>query len=403
MLWETIIIAFREIRRNLLRSSLTILGIIIGVSAVIAMVTLGKGATLKVTTDIAKLGSNMLFLRPGHNRHGPGGTRSAADMFDIKDAQAIAREVSGLAAIAPTSSQNIQAIFGNENWSTSIIGADNAYLQVRNWKLKTGREFTENELHSGKTVCILGGTVTSELFGSQDPLGAFIRMERLPCQVIGVLDTKGESGFGPDQDDIILIPLRTFQQRIAGDKDIQVIYISVQDGVSSEKVRRDIEILMRERRRIPYNEDDDFSVRDMKELVSTLTGTTKLLTALLGAVAAVSLLVGGIGIMNIMLVSVTERTREIGIRLAIGAREHEVLMQFLIEAVVLSSLGGLMGIIAGLVGAAIGARYLNVPFLVYPGIILIAFFFSGTIGVIFGYFPARRAARLNPIDALRHE
>ncbi|MGA1790815.1 MAG: ABC transporter permease [bacterium] len=403
MVWDTILLALREIRRNVMRSSLTILGIVIGVAAVITMVTLGKGATLQVTSDIAKLGTNMLQLRPGQGFRGPGGTRSAAAMFDEKDAEAIKRDIFGLAAVAPSASDRLQAIYGNENWSTTVTGSDNAFLQVRNWSLKEGREFTENELQSGKAVCILGTTVRDNLFGSQEPLGSMIRLKRLSCQVIGVLESKGQSSFGSDQDDFVLIPLRTFQRRIAGNEDVQVIYLSAQDGVSTEKVQQDVERLTRERRHVTQGKEDDFNVRDMKELVSTLTGTTKLLTALLAAVAAVSLLVGGIGIMNIMLVSVTERTREIGIRLAIGAREREVLMQFLVEAVVLSSLGGLAGIIMGLSASAVGAHFLEVFFVFNLGIVLLAFLFSGAVGVMFGFFPARQAARLNPIDALRHE
>ncbi|MEW5802541.1 MAG: ABC transporter permease [bacterium] len=403
MVWDTILLALRAIRRNVLRSSLTILGIVIGVAAVIIMVTLGKGATLQVTADISKLGSNMLQVRPGQGFRGPGGTRSASAMFDLKDAEAIERDISGLAGVAPSSSQNLQAIYGNENWSTSVIGTNNAYFHVRNWTLKNGRSFADNELSGGKAVCVLGATVCKELFGPQDPLGAMIRLKKLSCKVIGILDSKGLSSFGTDQDDIVLIPLRTFQRRIAGNQDVSAIYLSVQDGLSTEKARLDIERLIRERRRIQQGGDDDFHVRDMQELVSTMTGTTKLLTTLLAAVAAVSLLVGGIGIMNIMLVSVTERTREIGIRLAIGAREKEVLMQFLVEAVVLSLLGGLVGIVLGLATAAAGTQFLHVPFVLDPGIIIIAFIFSGAVGVVFGYFPARQAASLNPIDALRHE
>ncbi|MEW6379258.1 MAG: ABC transporter permease [bacterium] len=403
MVWDTIFLALREIRRNVLRSSLTILGIVIGVAAVITMVTLGKGATLQVTSDIAKLGSNMLQVRPGQGFRGPGGTRSTAPPFDLKDVEAVAHTISGLVAVAPTASQNLQAIFGNENWSTSITGTDNAYLQVRNWPLKAGRKFTDTELSGGKAVCILGTTVCKELFGSQDPLGAMVRLKKLSCKVIGVLESKGQSSFGMDQDDVVLVPLRTFHRRIAGNQEISAIFLSVKDGISTEKTRLDIERLMRERRRIPQGEDDNFHVRDMQELVSTMTGTTRLLTALLAAVAAVSLLVGGIGIMNIMLVSVTERTREIGIRLAIGAREREVLMQFLVEAVVLSLLGGVAGIMLGFAMAAAGTNLLHVPFVFDPGITLIAFLFSGAVGILFGFFPARQAARLNPIDALRHE
>jgi putative ABC transport system permease protein len=370
---------------------------------VIAMVTIGGGATAKVTSDIAKLGTNLLQVRAGQHRHGPGGTHAIADMFEVDDAEAIAGEISGLAAAAPVASQTTQAIYGNQNWSTTVVGSTNAYLQVRNWLLESGRQFTDGELRGGKAVCVLGETVRKELFGGQNPLAATIRLGRLSFEVTGVLQSKGQSSFGTDQDDFVLIPLRAFQRRIAGNTDVSRIYVSAKDGVSTKKVQQDIERLMRERRQISWGEDDDFHVRDMQELVSTMTGTTRVLTGLLGAVAAVSLLVGGIGIMNIMLVSVTERTREIGIRLAIGALERDVLMQFLVEAVVLSSCGGLIGIVVGVAGAALGARALAVPFVVDPGIILIAFGFSAAVGVIFGYLPARQAGRLDPIDALRHE
>ncbi len=403
MLRETILVALREIRRNLMRSSLTILGIVIGVAAVITMVTLGGGATAKVTSDIAKLGTNLLQVRAGQHRHGPGGTHAIADMFEVDDAKAIAQQVSGLAAVAPLASQSTQAIYGNENWSTTVAGSTNAYLEVRDWLLESGRQFTDGELRGGRAVCIRGATVRNEIFGGQNPLATMIRLGKLSFEVIGVLESKGESSFGTDQDDFVLVPLRTFQRRIAGNTDVSRIYVSARDGVSTKKVQQDIERLMRERRHVSWGEDDDFHVRDMQELVSTMTGTTRVLTGLLGAVAAVSLLVGGIGIMNIMLVSVTERTREIGIRLAIGARERDVLMQFLVEAVVLSSFGGLIGIVVGVMGAALGARALTVPFVLDPGIMVIAFGFSAAVGVIFGYLPARQAGRLDPIDALRHE
>ena len=282
------------------------------------------------------------------------------------------------------------------------MGSTNAYLTVRDWPLERGRTFAGSEIRGGKAVCILGTTVHKELFGGQDPLGAIIRLGKLSFQVVGLLAAKGQSSFGTDQDDFVLIPLRTFQRRIAGNTDVSRIYVSANDGVSTKKVQKDIEGLMRERRHIALG-DDDFHVRDMQELLSTMTGTTRVLTGLLGAVAAVSLLVGGIGIMNIMLVSVTERTREIGIRLAVGALERDVLMQFLIEAVVLSSCGGLIGVVLGIVAAIVGAHFLAVPFVFDPGIVVISFVFSGAVGVVFGYFPARQAGQMDPIEALRHE
>jgi putative ABC transport system permease protein len=403
MFIETILIAMREIRRNAMRSSLTILGIVIGVAAVITMVTVGDGATRQVAYEISSLGSNLLDVRPGQSFRGPGGTRSGAPMFKIADAEAIERDVSGLAGVAPITGRSVQAIFGNENWATNITGSTNNFLQVRNWVLSDGRQFTDGELRAGAAVCIIGTTIRKQLFGEQDPVGRTIRLEKISCQVIGVLKSKGQSGFGTDQDDFVLMPLRTVQRRIVGNNDISSISVSAKDGVSTEKVKEDIERLLRERRHLGKKEDDDFHVRDMQEIVKTLTGTTRLLTTLLGAVAAVSLLVGGIGIMNIMLVSVTERTREIGIRLAIGAMEKQVLMQFLIEAVVLSCFGGIIGIILGIAAAAAGASALKVPLILNMGIIVIAFVFSAAVGVIFGFFPARKAALLDPIEALRHE
>ena len=402
MVWNSFLLALREIRRNVMRSLLTMLGIVIGVAAVIAMVTIGGGATAQVSADIEKLGSNLLVIRIGQHR-GPGGSSASASPFDAKDVQAISRQIPNLAAIAPLASSSGTIIFGNQNWSTTVTGTDNGFFRVRDWSLETGRQFTENELRSGKAVCILGATVRKKFFGTQDPTGSKIRIEKIPCQVIGVLSSKGQSGFGTDQDDLALIPLRTFQRRIAGNQNIGIIQVSVEKGASTEKAAGDIAGLLRERRRISASKDDDFHIADMKEIAETLTGTTRVLTALLGAVAAVSLLVGGIGIMNIMLVSVTERTREIGIRLAVGALEREVLLQFLIEAVVLSSIGGIIGIALALSASAFLVRILKVPFILNTGIIALSFVFSAAVGVVFGYLPARQAARLDPIEALRHE
>jgi putative ABC transport system permease protein len=403
MLWETFLLAQRAIRRNMLRSSLTVLGIVIGVAAVITMVTLGSGATAQVTSDISKLGSNMLQVRAGQGFGRSGGVRVAAPPFQLSDATAIAQNVPGLQAVAPTTFRNMQAIYGNTNWSTSVTGSTSDFLIVRDWALASGRAFTDGEMRAGQAVVILGATVRQKLFGGANPVGATIRLGTISFKIIGELTPKGQSSFGTDQDDFVLIPIRTFQRRIAGNNQVASIMVSAHDGVPTERVQSDIEILMRERRNITSSQADDFNVRDMQEIVSTLTGTTRVLTSLLGAVAAVSLLVGGIGIMNIMLVSVTERTREIGTRLAIGALEREVLMQFLAEAVVLACFGGVIGIALGLGAASLGARLLGMPFIFNPGIVTAAFFFSGAVGVIFGYFPARKAARLDPIEALRYE
>jgi putative ABC transport system permease protein len=366
------------------------------------MVTIGSGTTASVTSNISKLGSNRLTVRPGQTT-GPGAVRSTAKAFVIADVAAIANEVSGVAAAAPTSTSSITVILGNQNWSTSIIGTDNAFFDTRQWDLQSGRRFTDSELRGGAAVCVIGQTVARNLFGAGSPIGESMRLQKFTCNVVGLLAAKGEGSFGNDQDDVVLTPIRTFQRRVAGNSDVNMIDVMVEDGRSTAKAKVDIEALLRDRRRIRAGAEDDFNVFDMTEIGNTLTSTTTLLTGLLGAVAAVSLLVGGIGIMNIMLVSVTERTREIGIRLAVGALARQVLLQFLIEAVVLSVLGGVVGIVLGLGLAGLGAHFLNIPFIVDGGMILVAFLFSAAIGVVFGFFPARRAASLNPIDALRHE
>ncbi len=401
MLWNALLLALRSIRRNVLRSFLTTLGIVIGVASVIIMVNLGAGATLQVKQQIESLGSNLLFLRPGQ-RFGHG-SRTPAPPFKLADVEAITREISGVAEAAPLATQAMVAVYGNENWNTSVTGSDNRYFRVGNWEFAEGRDFSDSELRTGRSVCVIGETVRQKLFGAQSPIGSSIRLQKISCEVIGLLQSKGQSAGGSDQDETIVMPLRTFWRRIAGNQDVQRVSISARDGVSTTLVQRDIENLMREIRRMGPGKEDDFSVMDMQEIARTLTGTTQILTALLGAVAAVSLLVGGIGIMNIMLVSVTERTREIGIRLAIGAQERDVLTQFLVEAVVLSSFGGLFGILLALTTSWFIAGLLNIPFVVEATMVMFAFLFSMMIGVAFGYFPARKAARLDPIDALRHE
>lgn len=401
MLWNALLLALREIRRNLLRSFLTILGIVIGVWAVIVMVTLGSGATAQVTEQITSLGSNLMMVRAGQ-RMGMG-QMSAAPPFGLDDVEAIRREIPSLRAVTATSTSQATVVLGNENWNTTVTGTDNDYFTVRDWTLEAGRHFSSSELRAGSAVCIIGETVRGELFGAQNPIGVKVRLGKFSCQVIGLLESKGQAAMGADQDDVVLIPLRTFWRRIAGNQDVSLIQISVQDGASTEKAKERMTDLLRERRRLAENEDDDFRITDMKEIANTLSGTTRVLTGLLGAVAAVSLLVGGIGIMNIMLVSVTERTREIGIRLAIGALEREVLLQFLVESVVLSSFGGIVGIALALVTSWALASVLEIPFILNPLVVIVAFLFSAAVGVIFGFFPARKAARLDPIDALRHE
>jgi putative ABC transport system permease protein len=403
MFWNAIVLALREIRRNVLRSSLTILGIVIGVAAVITMVTIGEGATAQVRADISKLGTNLLQVFRGQGFGGPGGARSAAPPFSMDDVRAVEESIPGVAAVAPASNTSAQAIYGNNNWSTQVTGTTDKFLQVRAWTLTSGRNFSESELRGGAAVCLLGNTVRRELFESQDPVGYTIRLGKLSCQVVGLLEPKGQSGFGQDQDDLVVIPLRTLQRRMAGNADVGAILVSARDGVSTEKVQRDLENLMRERRKIRAGTTDNFNVRDLQEVASAFTSSTRVLTALLGAVAAVSLIVGGVGIMNIMLVSVTERTREIGTRLAVGAMARDVLLQFLIEAVVLAALGGLIGILLGVGAGALATNAFHVPFVLNPSIVVLSFTFSAAVGIVFGYFPAQRAAQLDPIEALRHE
>ena len=402
MLLNALLLALREIRRNLMRSFLTVLGIVIGVAAVITMVTLGNGATRMVSDQISSLGSNLLMMRPGQ-RLGPGRDSAGAANFKLADVDAIAQQISGLQAVAPVVGSAVTLVAGTQNWSTTVSGTTNAYLIAGNWKLAGGRAFTDDEERAGKAVCIIGNTVRNELFGSQSPLGNAIRVKTFDCTVIGMLAAKGQGAMGMDQDDTVLMPLRTAQRRLTGSLDVSSLMISLRDGVNSPQAMAQIRSLMRERRKLADNADDDFNLMDTKQIAETLSGTIGTMTALLGAVAAVSLLVGGIGIMNIMLVSVTERTREIGIRLAIGALENEVLLQFLIEAVVLSALGGLLGISLAFLACLGLSGAMNMPFLFNPPINLTAFVFSAAIGVIFGYVPARRAARLDPIEALRHE
>jgi len=395
MLIEAVKLALQMIRRNGMRSFLTVLGVVIGVAAVISMVTIGNGATAKVTADLAKLGRNLLFARPG--QFGPGRASTDARPFNIRDVEALRGEVSGLRAVAPVSQKPFTVVFGSENRLTQILGTENDYLLTQEWHLAAGRQFAEGEARGGRAVCILGLTVVQRLFGAAEPLGQIIRVKNVACEVIGVLGVKGQSSTGIDQDDVILMPLRVFQRRLAGNTDVGTIMISANDGVDTGRVQADVERLLRERRNVSAGQEDDFSVRDMRQLAQTQTATTGILTALLSAVAAVSLLVGGIGIMNIMLVSVTERTREIGIRLAIGALERQVLTQFLVEAVVLSLFGGIAGIALGLALAWLATAALQAPFILDPTIIAIAFGFSALVGVVFGYFPARRAARLGSL------
>ena len=403
MIWNAFILALREIRRSVMRSVLTTLGIVIGIASVIAMIMLGDATTAYVTQSISKLGTNMLMVIPGQKKQGPPSTDSSARRFTHSDINALKEELINVRGVAPVSSSQMQAVYANKNYTTTVEGSDNDYFLVKDWVFASGRDFLQSELQGGKTVCVIGETVRKELFGTYEPVGELIRLENFSCEIVGLLESKGAAMFGMDQDAIIVTPIKMFQRRISGNQEIGRIMISANTPSSIESVKASLTSILQERRKIQIGQENDFNVHDMREMIQTLSSTTKILTILLGAVAAISLLVGGIGIMNIMLVSVTERTREIGIRLAIGALEREVLLQFLIESIVLASIGGILGIIVGLSGGIVVALFFNLPLIFNIPIILVAFFFSTIVGVVFGYFPARKAARLNPIDALRHE
>jgi putative ABC transport system permease protein len=402
MLGTTFILAIRSIRRHLLRSFLTVLGIVIGVAAVVAMVTLGKATTLQVQKSIASLGTNVLQIRPGQG-FGRGGGGPRPPDFDPQDVEAIGKQITGVTAVAPQAQSTGTAIYEGQNWSTTINGTTNGYFQVQPWPLTSGRYFTPTEEASGKAVCIIGSTVYTNLYKNAPAIGTRMRIAGISCDVIGLLTTKGQSGFGGDQDDVVIMPIKAVQRRMTGNTDVRLILVGVDDAYSTAQVQASITDLLRERRHITGGKDDDFNIFDTKQISDTLSSTTTLLTNIVTAVAGISLIVGGIGIMNIMLVSVTERTREIGIRLAIGAVANEVLMQFLVEAVVLSCLGGLIGLLLGQLAVILLSILGQLPFIFDVQINVIAFLISGAIGVVFGFFPARRAASLNPIDALRHE
>jgi putative ABC transport system permease protein len=401
MLWETVKLALRSVRRNALRSFLTLLGIVIGVAAVIAMITIGSGTTAKVKADIGKLGSNLLVVRAARPSRGGGGF--TARSLDEKDLESLRRELDRVTAVSAASQQGTRLVYGPHNLLAEVTGTDTDYFTARDWNVALGRAFTESEARSGLPVCIVGQTVRSEFFGRGNPEGQSIRVGQMSCRIIGVLEPKGFSGFGQDQDNVVLMPLPTFQRRIAGDRDIETIFVAVMDGVPTAEVVSDVETALRRTRHLTPGEEDNFSVRDMTQIADAMASTTAVMTGMLGALAGVSLLVGGIGIMNIMLVSVTERTREIGIRLAIGAHERHILVQFLVEATVLSLLGGIIGIAIGLSLAGLATWSLSIPFVPSVWVIVLAVGFSGLIGVVFGFFPALRGARLDPIDALRHE
>ena len=405
MLYSVFLLALRSVQRNVLRSFLTVLGIVIGVSAVITMVTLGNGATLAIKTQISSLGTNLLLVSPGQRIGGGGGGGGGVPQFTESDAEAIAAQIGGVSAVAPQGRASVTAVANGRNWLTSVTGTTNAWFDTGNWKLASGRFFEPDEQTAGAAVCLIGETVRREIFGGavgQQGLGESLRIRQFSCEVIGILAAKGQGGMG-DQDDTVVVPLHTLQRRVTGSRKVGMLSVSMEDGSDSTRLKAGLRQLLRERRQLAEADDDNFNIFDTQQLAETLSSTMGVLTTLLGAVAAVSLLVGGIGIMNIMLVSVTERTREIGLRLAVGALEGEVLLQFLIEAVVLSALGGVIGIAIATGASWALSGVMAVPYAFDPAINALSLLFSAFIGVVFGYFPARRAAQMDPIEALRHE
>ena len=402
-------IAVRALRVNKLRSTLTMLGIIIGVGAVIAMVAIGSGAQARVAEQLQALGANMIFVFPGSTTSG--GIRAGAGSsisLTEDDAWTIQRDVQGVVVAAPTMRGSGQLVWGNLNWSTMIVGVTPEYFDARDWPTTSGRVFNQEDVDGAAKVAILGQTVAQSLFGDTDPIGQTVRVKKLLCTVVGVLDSKGQNTFGQDQDDVIVIPLTTAKRKVLGvtlanARTVNGISVKVGDNEDLKEVQQHIRDLVRQRHRLQPGQDDDFGIRSAAEMVQTKDEQAQLMTKLLMSIASVSLLVGGIGIMNIMLVSVTERTREIGLRMAVGARGRDILTQFLVEALTVALIGGSVGVVAGL-GASFALAYFgDWRTVVSPPAILLAFTFSGLIGIFFGFYPARKAAGLNPIDALRYE
>ena len=402
--FATLRIALRALRRNKMRSVLTALGIIIGVGAVIAMVGVGNGAKAQVESQIASLGQNVILVFPGNFTSG--GVRSgwgSAGTLLIPDCTAISREIPGVVAVSPEARTRAQIVAGSQNWVTTVQGESPEYFDIRQWPLADGAVFTDQDVRSASKVCIIGKTVAIQLFGDDNPIGQIIRVRQVPFVVIGVLTAKGLSVMNTDQDDVIIAPYTSVMKRLMRTTVLAQINVQTASMRLLEPVQRQIEGILREHHRIAPPKDDDFTVRNQQEIAEMATATSKIMRLLLFAIACVSLVVGGIGIMNIMLVSVTERTREIGIRMAVGARGRDILLQFLIEAITLSSLGGILGIAIGLGTAKFLSAVAGWPTLISVPAVVVAFLFSAAVGVFFGFYPARKASQLDPIEALRYE
>ena len=404
---STVKISFRALRANKMRSALTMLGIIIGVGAVITMLAVGTGASERISQQIASMGSNLIVVVPGSSTSGGirmgSGTQST---LTLEDAEAIARECPAVSDVAPMHNGAAQVVYGNQNWSTGIDGSGAGILAVRDWTLSSGRSFTDQDVRSATKVCLLGQTVVDNLFGSTDPLGQIIRIKKIPFTVIGVLGVKGQSMMGQDQDDTIIVPVTTAQKKLFGTRFAGTVrHIIVKAGSSGDLSAAEDQVtqLLRERHRLSIRQENDFTVRNLTQIMEAAEQSTRIMALLLAAIASVSLLVGGIGIMNIMLVSVTERTREIGIRMAVGAKTWDIRLQFIIEALTLSLIGGVAGIVIGVTGSEVLSAVAGWTTIISPLSVLLAFGFSGLVGIFFGFYPAYKASLLNPIDALRYE
>jgi len=405
-LFNLIRIAFRALQRNKLRAFLTMLGIIIGVAAVIAMVAIGQGSKQSIQDQLSSMGSNMITIRPNSNQTVGGGARldaSGLQSLTLDDIKAIQKQATYITAVSPAVQSKGQAINSALNWPTTIQGVSPDYLSIRNWPLKDGISFTQEHVNTADKVCLIGQTVVENIFGSEDPVGKVIRFNKIPFKVIGVLSEKGENAFGQDQDDIILAPYTTVQKRILAISYIQNIYASAKDENSSALATAEITDILRTSHKLKMGDDDDFMVRTQAELINTFSSTSELLTVLLTAIAGISLVIGGIGIMNIMYVSVTERTKEIGLRMSIGARGIDILFQFLIEAILISITGGIIGVMLGITASRLVTFFLSWPTLVSQSSIMLSFMVCAITGVFFGYYPAQKASRLDPIEALRYE